>query len=99
MNATNNPNPEPTGPEATSSAARSPSSSPAGARSMVQPTAAKGPSSSPNRSSGYPFYWPARMPLSLEQVVFLTLAVLMFTTAVVTLQVVLVATVLISKLL
>jgi hypothetical protein len=61
--------------------------------------AAKGPSSSPNRSSGYPFYWPARMPLSLEQVVFLTLAVLMFTTAVVALQVVLVATILISKLL
>jgi hypothetical protein len=99
MNATNNPNPEPTGPEATGYTVRSPSSSPAGVRAMVQPMGARGSSSSPSRSSGTPFFWPARMPLSLEQVVFLTLAVLMFTTAVVALQVVLVATILISKLL
>lgn len=99
MNAPSNPNPEPTGPEATSNAIRGPSSSPSSARSPLAAMGAKGPSSSPNRSSGYPLYWPARMPLNLEQIVFLTLAVLMFTTAVVALQVVLVATILISKLL
>lgn len=75
---------------------RGPASSPGSA--PVGIALPKPPSSSPGRSSYTPHPgWRTRLPLSVEQVVQLTLAVVMFATALIALQMVLVVFLLIHR--